>query len=39
MNFASKWLGGYQVQSSRFMAQEIVLVIINAMISFMNMHD
>ena len=31
--FAStKWLGRHQVQASRFMAQVIVLVIINAMI-------
>ena len=29
----TKWLGRYQVQASRFMAQVIVLVIINAMIS------
>ena len=29
----TKWLGGYQVQASRFMAQVFVLVIINAMIS------
>ena len=29
----TKWLGGYQVQASRFIAQVIVLVIINAMIS------
>ena len=29
----TKWLGRYQVQASRFMAQIIVLVIINAMIS------
>ena len=28
-----KWLGRYQVQASRFMAQVIVLVIINTMIS------
>ena len=30
---STKWLGRYQVQASRFMAQTIVLVIINAMIS------
>ena len=29
----TKWLGKYQVQASRFMAQVIVLVIISAMIS------
>ena len=29
----TKWLGRYQVQASRFMAQVIVLIIINAMIS------
>ena len=29
----TKWLGKYQVQALRFMAQVIVLVIINAMIS------
>ena len=29
----TKWLGKYQVQASRFMAQVIVLVIIDAMIS------
>ena len=29
----TKWLGRYQVQASRFMAQVIVLVNINAMIS------
>ena len=29
----TKWLGKYQVQASRFMAQVTVLVIINAMIS------
>ena len=29
----TKWLAGNQVQASRFMAQVIVLVIINAMIS------
>ena len=29
----TKWLGRYQVQASCFMAQVIVLVIINAMIS------
>ena len=29
----TKWLGTYQVQASRFMAQVTVLVIINAMIS------
>ena len=29
----TKWLGKYQVQASRFMAQVIVLVIMNAMIS------
>ena len=29
----TKWLGRYQVQSSRLMAQVIVMVIINAMIS------
>ena len=29
----TEWLGKYQVQASRFMAQVIVLVIINAMIS------
>ena len=29
----TKWLGRYQVQASRFIAQVIVLVIINAMIS------
>ena len=29
----TKWLGRYLVQASRFMAQVIVLVIINAMIS------
>ena len=30
----TKWLGRYQVQISRFMAQVIVFVIINAMISY-----
>ena len=30
---STKWLGRYQVQASRFIAQVIVLVIINAMIS------
>ena len=30
---STKWLGRYQVQASRFMAQVIVLVIIIAMIS------
>ena len=29
----TKWLGRYQVEASRFMAQVIVFIIINAMIS------
>ena len=30
---STKWLGRYQVQASRYMAQAIVLIIINALIS------
>ena len=30
----TRWLGRYEVQASRFMAQAIVLVIINAMIRY-----